>query len=227
MSYQLQDVEALKELTRQRCKSDLFFLAKRLLGYNDMSRETHANIVTNLTQGSSRKLIVCPRGSFKSSLCVVAYSIWRLINDPNLRILIDTELFGNSKTYLREIRNHLESEDLTTLFGEFRGEQWSEGAITIQQRTKNLKEASITCSGIGVEKTGQHFDVVLMDDLNSPKNSDNPEQRQKVIQHFRYMQSILEPGGTMVVVGTRYHADDVIGHILETQLDLPNDGSSF
>lgn len=105
---------------------------------------------------------------------------------------------------------------MTTIFGSFKADPWNEGEITIRQRTKNLKEASITVGGMGVQKTGQHFDVIIHDDMNSPTNSNSKEACDKVIEHFRFNQAILEPKGTMVVIGTRYHQNDLIGHILET-----------
>jgi hypothetical protein len=103
-------------------------------------------------------------------------------------------------------------------FGTFKSNHWTEGAITIRQRRKVLKEASITASGVGANKTGQHYDLIIMDDLNSDKNSSTPEQRQKVVRHYQMNVSILEPEGTMVVIGTRYAADDCIGHIMEKEM---------
>lgn len=147
----------------------------------------------------------------------MAYPIWLLINDVNKRILIDSELFTNSSTFIREIKLHLESEAMTKPFGEFKGSTWNMDEIMIKQRTKNLKEASITAGGVGTTKVGQHYDVIIHDDMNSPDNTNTPENAEKVINHFKYNISILEPGGTMVVIGTRYAENDCIGWILENE----------
>lgn len=214
----------------ETAKSDLFFLAKEVLGYRDILQRTHGPIIDALQKPNKRKLIVCPRGSFKSSLCVVSFSILRLLQRPNIRILIDSELYTNSKGFIREIQAHLESELMTAVFGEFKTRRgWSEGAITIAQRTKNYKEPTILAGGIGTEKTGLHFDLIIMDDLNSPNNSQTPEARAKVIDHYRYCNAILEPDGEMVIVGTRYSSDDLIGHVLanEMGLDPMNGGKAW
>jgi hypothetical protein len=164
---------------------------------------------------------VCvPRGSLKSSLGCVAFPIWLLINNPNLRILIDSELFTNSTTFLREIRAHLDSQDLVSVFGEFRSKTWNETEIIIKQRTKPYKEASITVGGVGTTKVGQHFDYIIGDDYNSPSNSNTLEKSQKVIDHYKYNLSILEPEGTYVIIGTRYSENDLIGYILREQLKI-------
>lgn len=192
-------------------------LAKELLGYKDLAEPTHGPMAAMLQDDSRRKLICVPRGCLKSSLACVAYPIWLLVNNPNLRILIDSELWTNSATFIREIKLHLENPELTELFGVFKGSTWNQDELIIQQRTKKLKEASITAGGVGTTKVGQHYDVIIHDDMNSPDNTNSPENAEKVIRHFKYNVSILEPTGTMVVIGTRYAENDCIGWILENE----------
>lgn len=210
-------VETLRDLTRRQYRRSLYLTTKVLLGYRDVTWFTHGEVFEALEHETLRKLIVLPRGCFKSSICSVAFPIWTLLRDPDKRILLDSELYSNSKNLLREIRTHLVRPELTELFGVFRTDPWNEGEITIRQRTRIRKEASITASGIGAEKTGQHYDLIVADDLNSPSNSATPEGRRKVIIHHQYNQAILDPGGTLAVVGTRYSADDIPGVIIDTE----------
>ena len=185
-----------------------------------------------LTSDTLRKLICVPRGTFKSSIGAVAYPIWLLMRNPNLRILIDSELFGNSVTYLNEIKNLILSRKFKAIFGDWMptneqqkklGYSWSDSEITIATRQIIKKEPSISVGGVGTTKVGQHFDVIIGDDYNSPKNSGSKEQRDKVIDHFKYNQSILDPGGIYVIIGTRYSEDDLIGWILKNELNLTLD----
>lgn len=201
-------------------RDSLYLTAKNLLHYREINWPTHGSTITTLESPSYRKLIVMPRGTFKTSIGVVGYSIWRLIKDPNLRILLDSELYTNSKNSLREIRQHLETPRTEEIFGKFKNDAcWNEGEIIINQRTKVVKEASITCSGIGAQKTGQHYDLIIADDMNSPSNSNTPEGLVKVIDHYRYYKSLLEPYGTIVVIGTRYSASDLIGTIIRNEIE--------
>lgn len=203
------------DVIRYIYKNSLGLTAENLLGYRELTPNTHLQVIKALEHESKRKLIVMPRGTFKSSLASVAYPIWLLLKNPNLRILLDSEIYSNSKNFLREIKKHFESDGITSLFGTFRNDAcWNESEIIINQRTKVFKEASITASGIGAEKTGQHYDVIVCDDLNSPNNSGTQEGIEKVIQHYRYNTSILEPTGTMLVIGTRFHERDLPGWIL-------------
>jgi len=211
--------EKEKQNLKTLYKSDLYVFAKECLGYRDLSWDTHGEMISCLESKSENKLIVMPRGSFKSSLGVVAYPIWRLINNPNLRVMIDSEVYTNSKNFIREIKGHIQSKKFTDVFGSWIGPQWTEGEITISARNKVLKEASITASGIGAVKVGQHYDLIIMDDLNSGNNSETPEMREKVVRHYQMNTAILEPHGTMVVIGTRYAVDDVIGFIMQNEID--------
>lgn len=156
---QPQGIETIKQLIQSEYKNSLYKLTHKL-GYHQVAKEVHGEIISCLEDNSTKKIICVPRGSFKSTICTVCYPIWRLLRDPNETILIDTELYSNSVTYLREIKQQLESKPMTELFGDFRGPIWNEDQIVIKQRNRIRKEASITAGAIGTTKVGQHYDCV-------------------------------------------------------------------
>lgn len=218
-------------ILRQQYNDSLYDLAKYGLGYNQLTLFTHGEMVQVLESDRKRKLVVMPRNTFKSTIGVVAYAIWRIRRNPNIRILIDSETFQNSKNFMREIKAHLTGSLLTGLDGVYRGaplcggpELWNESELIIRQRTVARKEATITCGGIGVVKVGQHYDLIIGDDYNSRKNSMTPEARAKVVNHYKMNTAILDPEGEYVIIGTRYAADDVIGHILVNEIGLDENG---
>lgn len=209
-----------KEIISRKSRQSLFYLSQNLLGYTDVNAHAHGKLVEVLESKSKRKLIIMPRGSLKSSLACVAFPIWLLLNNPNERILIDSELYTNSKNFLREITAHLESPIFTAIFGKFKGDVWNSDEIIIKQRTKVFKEGSITVGGIGTTKVGQHYTTIIGDDYCSPNNTNTIENAQKVIQHYRYNTSILEPNGTYVVIGTRYAETDLYQHIIDNEIEF-------
>lgn len=218
-------------ILREQYSRSLYDLAKYGLGYDQMNWFTHGDMITALESPKKRKLVVMPRNTFKSTVGVTSYVIWRIRQNPNIRILIDSETFQNSKNFLREIKAHLTGPLLTALDGPYRGppicgspELWNESELTIRQRTVARKEATITCGGIGVVKVGQHYDLIIGDDYNSRKNSMTPEARAKVVNHYKMNTAILDPEGEYVIIGTRYAADDVIGHILVNEIGLDENG---
>ena len=207
-------VDAAKTFLRDKLEGDLLALCY-FLGYDAVDPKVHGEIIAALQAPTKRKILCVPRGTFKSSIGAIVYPIWRLIKNPDLRILIDSELYSNSITYLRAIKAHLESPQMTMLFGEFKNDKiWREDAILIRQRSKTLKEPSITAGGIGTTKVGQHYDLIIGDDYNSPANTATPERAEKVIAHYRYNLAILDPGAEYTIIGTRYGENDLIGWIL-------------
>lgn len=212
------------ESLRNVFKSSLYKLSKYLLGYEDMTWHTHGDMCWALEQPEKRKLITMPRGTFKSSISVVAYSIFKLIHNPNLRILIDSEKYENSKNFIREFKGKVEDPVFEQFFGVWKSDlTWTEGSVIIRPRNQVKKEASLTASGVESGKTGQHFDIIIHDDLNTMENSETLEGRQKVLRHYKMNTSILDPGGEIVIVGTRYSINDVIGYVLQNEINiLPN-----
>lgn len=210
---------ALKALIKKQYLNSLYLTAKDLLGYTDINWHTHGEMIRALENNGLRKLIVMPRGTFKSSVGSVAYPIWLLMRHPDLRIMLDSEKYENSKNFIREIKGKLKTPEFMNYFGDWEGKSdWTEGSITIAPRQIIKKESSVTASGIGANKTGQHYDVIIHDDMNSDKNSGTVEARKKVIAHYQLNTSILDPGGIMAVIGTRYSSDDLIGWIIENEI---------
>lgn len=214
----MKDLELAVERLKRDTKQSLYFLCKTILGFKDINQETHGEIIRTMESEGKRKLICVPRGCLKSSIACVAYPIWLLLNNANLRILIDSELYTNSKNFLREIKAHLHLPIILKMFGDFESSVWNESEIIINQRNIIKKEASITVGGVGTTKVGQHFDVIIGDDMNSMQNSGTQENAEKVVTHYKMNLSILEPTGTYVIIGTRYSEMDLIGYIIENEI---------
>ena len=217
MATSRKDSEVPLFVQQEAFRQSLYYTAKYLCGYSEINERTHGDCIRTLESSSPRKLIVMPRGTFKTSLAIVAYAIWRMIRDPNERILIESELWSLAKNSLKEIKEHIKSDRFQGVFPGWTLSQDNQTEMTISARMKILKEPTMTSSGMGAGKTGSHFSVILLDDLNSPQNSHRPELASQVIDHYRYYTSILEPGGTIVVVGTRYSEMDLIGFILKNE----------
>ncbi len=219
--------EQQKEMARQVFKASLFHTTKYLLGMHDITWATHGDMIEGLEElefrrkGIANALIIMPRGSLKSSVGSTAFPIWRLLRNPNMRILIDSSTYDLSTQLVSAIAQYLESPIVTGLFGEFKTrDDWSSQSITIRQRTKILKESSVVASGVGSPKTGSHFDCIICDDLNNEKNSATPELMEKVVKHYQMNYAILDPGGDTAVIATRYAALDLPGHILTNEIGV-------
>jgi hypothetical protein len=205
---------------------DLYIFDKYILGYDLMQPQPHRELCDVVTDTvKKRKLIMLPRGSFKSSVVTISYPIWRLEKNPNLRILIDNETFGNSKAFLAEAKGHIDNPELLELYPHLEPNKkinngWTEDSVILKARTRHRKEPNLSCAGIDNTKVGMHYDIIIMDDVVSTKNVTTPEQIKGVIDHYRLLLSLLEPNGELIIIGTRYHIADLYGHIIENEAAL-------
>lgn len=203
---------------------DFFIKEPDILQWLAMSRAERAKRAQ--IYGNIKKLIMLPRGAFKSTISTVSFPIWLHWHDPNLRIMINNESYKNSKKFLSEIKAVLSTNELLRKVlvdeqGNFLLEPndkipggWTEDSIIYKHRTIPAKEPSLFCSGVDTAATGMHPDVIIMDDLVSERNVTTEDQIEKVKQHYRFAYSLLEPGGLLIVIGTRYHMNDLYNEIL-------------
>lgn len=226
--YRIQQKEARAKLLRakivKRGREDLYFLNKEILGYQDMTPDLHGELcdfVTRVRKPGKKKfrLVLEPRGSLKSSCITVGFSTQSIVRDPNVRILLASEEFSASKKFLAEIKGHFEEN---STFREYYGDwvskkKWDEKEIIVNRRTRWRKEPTITCAGVDVTKVGMHYDIIIIDDPHSSKNITTREQIEKVKTWYKLVLSLLDPGGILIVIGTRWHYDDLFGWLIQLE----------
>ena len=204
---------------QKACKKSLYFLCTQMLGFKDWDK-VYDDIERRLNRPSRKKMILVPRGHLKTSVVTKAYSIQLLLRDPNIRILIANQVWDKAREMLYEIKQMLtDKSDLPKIFGPFVSDRWREDDIVIRQRNKALAAPTIGTSGVEAELTSSHYDVIILDDLQGLQNYQTPEQREKVKRYYRSMMDLLEPGGLLIVIGTRWHLDDVYQYIIDEESD--------
>lgn len=163
-------------------------------------------------------MILAPRGFGKSTISTVCFTIWLILCNPDIRILIGSSTAAKSEAFLREIKAHFEqNEKLKELFGDkYSATGWKAADIVVIDRKKIAKEPTISARGWSGAVVGSHYDVHLIDDLVNEDNARTKGQREKLRDWF-YMSldPTLEPEGCRLNIGTRYHPDDIYGHFIE------------
>lgn len=237
-----------------RCKWDLFYLAREILDYSLMEEDVHddlckyaesvyevhpphwkppkdkdgSGLEDQFKYGNRNLLLMMPRGTFKTSVITVGFSLQWILHDPNTRVLLDSETFGKSKAFLSEIKGHLEKNDnyrevFKIIHGVMPNEGrkkellWTDSKINLACRSKPRKEPTFFCSGADVSVNGMHFDIAICDDLHSEKNVTTKDQIEQVITHWKLIYSLLDPGCPIIVIGTRWDYNDLYQHILDNE----------
>lgn len=216
---------------RERSRRDFSYFCREILGYKDMIAESQALLpgyshesLCQLLQHDTQpfKLILMPRYTFKSHVGTIGYALWQLANDPNLRLLICSDTNEKAEGFLGGIKNHIHGQIAGSLFRAIFGAWevdpkrgvWNQQAIVVAPRNRAQVEPSIDTAGIETSKTGKHYDIIIFDDLVSEKNITTPELMQKVKEVYRKYLSVLKPGGTVLLIGTRWHHGDLYGTIV-------------
>lgn len=200
-------------------KESLEFLCRQFLGYKDWDR-VHDDVAKFLRKPARKKALLLPRGHLKSSIVTIGYSVQEIIKNPNTRILIANQIWDMSRAFLRSIKGILENSQLKYLHGNFVSTKWNEDLIIVNQRTaSHLKEPTVLTTGVEAEQTGGHFDLIILDDLTGLQNCQTPEQREKTKRFRRSMINLLEPGGKLLEIGTRWHLDDTFSDIIEKEAE--------
>lgn len=200
------------------CQTSLYFLCDQFLGYKDWQLNgVHDDLEKMLRRPARKKALLLPRGHLKTSFATIAFPIQQIVKNPNVRILIANGVWDIARTFLSEIKSQLESSQLKYLFGDFVSARWNADEIIVKQRTKPLKEPTVMTTGVEAETTGGHYDIIILDDLTGLQNSQTPEQRAKTKRFRRSMINLLEPGGLLIEIGTRWHLDDTFSEIFEKE----------
>lgn len=186
---QLSDVDFL-EYKRLRGREDFFYFAKYIAGFTWLEYPLHGPIAyawsapngTRVGAGGGHhgqvyghfRLGVIPRAHLKTSLMTQAYAMWRLVRNPEERILIYTSTFDFAGVIMNYIRTTFEGGGYHgTTFLQCYGDsiprsqdrsKWTTNDITIN-RQGAYSDPSIKARGIGSRVVGGHHTLQLIDDL--------------------------------------------------------------
>jgi predicted phage terminase large subunit-like protein len=218
--------ECLKHEILYNNRIDL--LATEVLGY--VTKPFHLAMMDfQFKHPDSLQLVY--RGAGKSTICTVTKSIHCLLKNPEFTILISSKTIGNAIGFLKEIKGHFEeNERLIELFGPQYDSRlcrkWDQAEIEILPKKNVTKEASITCVGVEGTIVSKHFDMHISDDLVDEANSATQHMRDKVkTWYYKVLDPTLNPPDPKVPhrgehhrQGTRYHFNDIWGHLIENEL---------
>lgn len=217
--------EQLRQELRKCARESLYFLCKSVLGYKDMTPHTHGEFCRVVQDDSIRNLLsLMPRSVFKTSIATIGYSIFLLINDPNLFILIANQVAGNAERMLEEIESHMDGTNpiFAWLFPEYikpfkNYAPWSTQEMTVPCRSISSGTPSIMARGVGAKLESNHFHYIICDDLVGEKALESPSIMENAIIWHDYATSLLvDPSKDRIrVTGTRWSLSDLYSIIME------------
>jgi hypothetical protein len=210
----------------------LYTFSSDVLGYKLLRPQPHdeqcafyVRLCPNaLLAGQARRygMILVPRDTFKSTIGCISLSLLLLVQNPNLSILFGSYRHDVAQARLRATKLHMErNKRFRALFGNwvpaFREDIWNEDSIVILPRDVDAGvqvDPTIDTCGVDRPKEGGHFDVIILDDIHNRDNVQTPVMRQKVYEFVGRCIPMLKPGGSQLVIGTRWAHNDAYGKIM-------------
>jgi hypothetical protein len=173
--------------------------------------------VYDLAQGVKKRMILWPRGTFKTSAMIVEI-VQFILNYPNIRICFLTGGDTLAKRQLARVKKVFEhpSARFKELFPEFcinprlRRQLGNAHEFTVPCRTNDtLAEPTMSISTAKSVKAGSHYDLICVDDLVNETNYKSDKALQDCIQNYKDICPLLAPDGYMYITGTRYSFGDL------------------
>jgi predicted phage terminase large subunit-like protein len=228
-SKEIELYEALLNQKKQKGLEDLLFFNKYIMENNPKRRtlfvpHVHGEWAHWYKNSTKRiKMILVPRGCFKSTFFTIGRTIQAIAANRDERILVANATLNNAQTFLGEMKDHFVKNDtLKTLYGDFYDPKlrWNESEIVVTNRSNGVREANVTAAGVGGNLVSQHYSKIICDDLVNLENSATRYQSDKVIDWWKRAFSLLDYDGEMIIIGTRWSYYELYSWIVEKYPDM-------
>jgi len=166
---------------------------------------------------NNRILINIPPNHAKSMTVTVDYVTYKIVNNPNFRVLIVSQTQRLAADFLYAIKQRLTHpmyEELQQAYAAGVGfntktASWQATRVTFGEelRESSEKDPNIEAVGIGGQIYGKRADMIIIDDAVTLSNANDFERQIKWLTQD--VRSRLNPTGKLVVVGTRVASVDL------------------
>ena len=160
---------------------------------------------------SNRILINIPPNHAKSITVTVDYVTYRIVQNPNFRVLIVSQTQQLAADFLYAIKQRLTApmyEDLHQAYAagvgfNSKSATWTATRVVFgnELRESSEKDPNIEAVGIGGQIYGKRADMIIVDDAVTLKNANEFEKQIRWLTQD--VRSRLNPTGKLVVIGTR------------------------
>ncbi len=176
-----------------------------------------ADAFDRVARGELKRLIInMPPRHTKSEFASYLLPAWYLGKYPEKKIIQIAHTAELAVGFGRKVRNLVGSEDFKSVFPDVALQSDSKAA----GRWNTNKGGEYFAIGVGGAVTGKGADVLIIDDPHSEQEgqSGDPSVFDRVYEYYTSgPRQRLQPGGSIVIVMTRWHKRDLTGQILKAQ----------
>ena len=210
-----------KELVDYLLK-DFYAFCTCAMGFTDLYEPLHRWLCNEVSSDKHiRKLVLVPRGHFKTTIASICYPAWLLCKNPNERIIIASYVDNKAEECLEEIVQRINAPEFQNLFGDRipPREAWLRDRADMIRipRRGGVTGPTILCIGTESAEVGRHCSRFIIDDMVAEDDVNSSLSREKSWSWLGRQLAVLDPGSEMMVIGTPWHSDDVYARLQRLQ----------
>ena len=177
-----------------------------------------AKAFERVASGECKRLIInMPPRHTKSEFASYLLPAWFLGNFPEKKVIQTSHTAELAVGFGRKVRNLVDQDVYTEIFPGVGLQQDSKAA----GRWNTNKGGDYFAIGVGGAVTGKGADILIIDDPHSEQEAamaaSNPEVYDKVYEWYTSgPRQRLQPGGSIVIVMTRWAARDLTGQVVKS-----------
>jgi len=220
----LQLQERLNLIDAQEKSRDSFMEYIRFIWPNFIEGDHHRVVADKLTavaRGDIKRLIVnMPPRHTKSEFASVYFPSWVMGLKPDMKIMQTTHTADLSVRFGRKVRNLMDSDEYASIFPKVSLSADSKSA----GRWETSQGGEYFAAGVGGAITGRGADLLIIDDPHSEQDALSPNLLESAYEWYTSgPRQRLQPGGTIVIVMTRWSTLDLTAKLLNRQTEVHAD----
>lgn len=217
---------------REYLENDLWEFAKYVNPHYCYG-EIHRKVFEWLSSEDCEKnqLILLPRAHLKSH-CVAVWAAWQITRDPTTTMVYLSAGEDLAKVQIYAIKNMLTCDKYRELWPEMiepeegKREKWSAWSFNVdhpKRKEAGIRDHTLIIKTVRSGFTGLHCSHMVFDDVVTPENAYTEIGRKDVQRAVSQCSSVLNPGGYIKAVGTRYHPADLYSGMFDAEVKLFDD----
>lgn len=182
--------------------------------------------VRSITEPNQRDIVNTPPRTGKSQLLAVWTIVWALMRNPDFQVIMTAHTDDLAQEFSRKARQIIR-EHSDYLGYRIAVDKTASGRWTVESRHEQpdgtvrwaKRQGGVLATGIQSGIVGMGADAVLIDDpLKSMEEADSVAHRRRVMSAYTsVIAPRLHPGGSLLLVMTRWHDLDLAGALLAAE----------
>jgi predicted phage terminase large subunit-like protein len=183
------------------------------------------NVIKKNDIHGEKRLLLAPRGWYKTSLNVVAHTTQWILNFPDITTLwlhASQEVLEPALPLIKNIfwKNNVMRYYFPEYCAPMAAKEFgTQTSFNIPNRKKWTASPTVAIGGIESVRTGMHYHVIKYTDIVDEKNTATRDLCTKIVQKFAMCRNLLISAKYWSdVEGTRYNFSDLYGQIIDDWL---------